>query len=198
MEQKYSIVLRGTCRHEFQVPASPGSTRRHSNSVMLRVRENYVPVASERVALLSSVADIEREILNDVLPEITRLEDVMAVVTASLDRQNKRKEALEHQIAAQKSLLFSPSVFFRQKYSPLYSVTRAARLRANRRTCRRCVAAWIGMHCIYRGHASSGVISACRCRPCGPPSLSILTQSIAQTVLLFRSILLAQPRNIFT
>ncbi len=108
MEQKYSIVLRGTCRHEFQVPASPGSTRRRSNSVMLRVRENYVPVASERVALLSSVADIEREILNDVLPEITRLEDVMAVVTASLDRQNKRKEALEHQIAAQKSLLFSP------------------------------------------------------------------------------------------
>ncbi|KAK0241598.1 hypothetical protein EDD85DRAFT_787239 [Armillaria nabsnona] len=108
MEQKYSVVLRGTCQHEFQEPASPGSARRRSNSVILRVREQYVPVASERVALLSSVADIEREILNDVLPEITRLEDVMAVVTASLDRQNKRKEALEHQIAAQKSLLFSP------------------------------------------------------------------------------------------
>ncbi|PBK91682.1 hypothetical protein ARMGADRAFT_1166480 [Armillaria gallica] len=108
MEQKYSVVLCGTWQHEVQVPTSPNSTRRCSNSVMLRVREQYVPVASERVSLLSSVADIEREILNDVLPEITRLEDVMAVVTASLDRQNKRKEALKHQIAAQKSLLFSP------------------------------------------------------------------------------------------
>ncbi|SJK97690.1 uncharacterized protein ARMOST_00943 [Armillaria ostoyae] len=108
MEQKYSVVLRSTCEHEFQVPAGPGSTRCRSNSVMLRVREKYVPVASERDALLSSIADIEREILNDVLPEITRLEDVMAVITASLDKQNKRKEALERQIAAQNSLLFSP------------------------------------------------------------------------------------------
>ncbi|KAK0195598.1 hypothetical protein F5146DRAFT_1118309 [Armillaria mellea] len=105
MESEGTVVLCDARHHEIQLPIAP--LRHHSQAVMARVRERYMPPAYERSALLASISQAEEEVLR-LLPDITRLEDVVAAMATSLDKLKKHKEALDNHIAAQKSLLYSP------------------------------------------------------------------------------------------
>lgn len=105
MESEGTVVLCDACHHEIQLPVAP--LRPHSQAVMARVRERYVPPAYERSSLLASISQAEEEVLR-LLPDITRLEGVVTVVAASLDKLRKHKEVLDNHIAAQNSLLYSP------------------------------------------------------------------------------------------
>ncbi|SJK97692.1 uncharacterized protein ARMOST_00945 [Armillaria ostoyae] len=92
MQSEGTVVLCDACHHGIELPVAP--LRHHSQAVMARVRERYVPPAYERSSLLASISQAEEEVLR-LLPDIARLEDVVAVVAASLDKLKKHKEALD-------------------------------------------------------------------------------------------------------
>ncbi|KAK0226109.1 hypothetical protein IW262DRAFT_1457346 [Armillaria fumosa] len=105
MESKRTVVLCDAYHHEIQLPVA--LLGHHSQALMAHVRDKNMPPAYEHSSLLASISRTEEEVLQP-LPDITRLEEVVVVVAASLNKLKKHKEALDIHIPAQNSLLISP------------------------------------------------------------------------------------------